>query len=98
MSESTCTNAAQHTPQPDGIVAWQSWAAAMWAQGSRQSRCSFCGLYKIWGGLKPPIPPHEHERTVVCIAQPPTGTAEAERAGRRSASIDEDNGPRCHAD
>jgi len=58
-----CPNADKHTPDPVSVVAWQSWAAAMYAQGSRQSRCPGCLTYAIWGGRKPPIDPAEHEGT-----------------------------------
>lgn len=43
----TCPNAAAHTPEPKGYLAWHAWAARM-AETHHQIRCSGCGRYAIW--------------------------------------------------
>ncbi len=42
-----CPNAAEHTPRPDGFLAWHAWAERM-SRTHRQTRCKGCDLYKIW--------------------------------------------------
>lgn len=42
-----CPNADQHTPCPDGYLAWHTWAKAK-SRTHRQRRCPECGLWKIW--------------------------------------------------
>lgn len=42
-----CPDAANHTPSPDGYLAWHAWAARM-GQGHRQVTCAVCGLYAVW--------------------------------------------------
>lgn len=42
-----CPKRSEHTPEPEGYLAWHTWAAAM-NQGHRQVRCTGCGLYKVW--------------------------------------------------
>lgn len=44
---SDCPNAAQHTPSPDGYLAWHEWAEEK-AKTHTQIKCSGCGLYAIW--------------------------------------------------
>jgi hypothetical protein len=46
--EPLCPQVDQHTPAPDGYVAWHEWAEEMHAKGYRTKRCPGCGLYKIW--------------------------------------------------
>ena len=65
----TCAAAFEHTPQPTGIVAWQSWAASMWAQGSRQLRCPSCGRYAIWSGSKSAIQPEKAGGCLMALSQ-----------------------------
>jgi len=47
-----CPNADEHTPSPDGYLAWHAWADEM-AKTHRSTRCPGCQLYKIW---KPKTP------------------------------------------
>lgn len=47
---SDCPNAAEHTPQPAGYLAWHYWAGRMYRAGHRQRRCPGCGLLAIWVG------------------------------------------------
>jgi hypothetical protein len=47
VSEDTCPNLAEHTPQPSGYLAWHDWARRM-AKTHRQKRCKGCNLYAIW--------------------------------------------------
>ena len=60
-----CQRPDEHTPCPDGLIAWQSWAQTMTANGHKQRRCSGCGLYRVWVGTRPeaPIAPH----LLVCL-------------------------------
>jgi hypothetical protein len=43
----TCPNAAQHTPEPAGYLAWYEWARRM-AKTHRQTRCHVCHRWKVW--------------------------------------------------
>lgn len=43
-----CPNREQHTPAPDGYVAWHEWAARMYREGRRQHRCPGCERLAIW--------------------------------------------------
>lgn len=36
-----------HTPCPDGYMAWHSWAREK-SRTHAQVKCGQCGLYKIW--------------------------------------------------
>lgn len=42
-----CPHLEDHTPSPEGYIAWHSWAATM-ASTHRQRKCPDCGLYAIW--------------------------------------------------
>lgn len=42
-----CPNAAQHTPQPDGYLAWHEWADKK-SKTHYQIKCPGCDLYAIW--------------------------------------------------
>lgn len=42
-----CPNADQHTPRPEGYIAWHTWAATMSVK-HKQRRCPGCGLLNIW--------------------------------------------------
>lgn len=46
-----CPNAADHTPQPEGYLAWHAWASEM-AWKYRQRRCGGCDLYVVWVPLR----------------------------------------------
>lgn len=37
----------QHTPCPEGYLAWHDWAEKM-AETHRQKRCPVCRLWSIW--------------------------------------------------
>jgi hypothetical protein len=78
-----CLNRAAHTPSPSGIVAWQSWAAAMYASGHRQTRCPECLRYVIWNGLRPAASVHEHERA--CLNALDSGRLAIPPADQREA-------------
>lgn len=43
----TCPYRAQHTPAPEGYIAWHAWAARM-RVGHRQVRCRGCRLHVTW--------------------------------------------------
>lgn len=42
-----CPLRAQHTPSPDGYLAWQDWAEAK-AKTHRQMRCAGCHRWSVW--------------------------------------------------
>lgn len=42
-----CPNLREHTPAPDGYVAWHAWAARMNLTHA-QHPCPGCGRLKIW--------------------------------------------------
>ena len=42
-----CGNAENHTPQPDGYLAWHAWAAKK-IKTHKQIQCPGCGLLMIW--------------------------------------------------
>lgn len=46
-----CPNIRQHTPMPEGYLAWHSWAARM-SKTHTQKKCPSCGLYAIWEPFK----------------------------------------------
>lgn len=50
-SSSECLYAYEHTPQPEGYLAWHEWAEKMLKTHS-QHRCKHCGLFVIWKPLK----------------------------------------------
>lgn len=43
----SCPNAAHHTPQPEGYIAWFDWAARM-HRTHNQILCPGCGRFSIW--------------------------------------------------
>lgn len=45
--EPSCPQVDQHTPAPDGYIAWHEWAEEM-TKTHRSTRCPGCRLYKIW--------------------------------------------------
>lgn len=47
VNKSTCRNAAEHTPCPEGYLQWHDWAHRM-SKTHRQIRCLECGLFSIW--------------------------------------------------
>lgn len=51
MGDETC---ADHTPCPEGYLAWHAWAGRMSRTGHRQVKCPGCGLWAIW--LPQPVP------------------------------------------
>ena len=44
---SVCPNAASHTDQPVGYIAWHTWAERK-MRTHVQQRCEGCGLLAIW--------------------------------------------------
>jgi hypothetical protein len=42
-----CPQIEDHAWQPEGYIAWHSWAADM-AKTHDQRKCPGCGLYQIW--------------------------------------------------
>lgn len=42
-----CPNFEDHTPQPEGYIAWHSWAEGM-SKTHEQRKCSGCDRYEIW--------------------------------------------------
>ena len=42
-----CPNAAAHTKNPRGYLAWHAWAESM-GETNVQERCEGCGMYVIW--------------------------------------------------
>jgi hypothetical protein len=42
-----CSRADQHTPAPEGYMAWQDWARRM-SKTHTQVICDGCLKYKIW--------------------------------------------------
>jgi hypothetical protein len=42
-----CSDFENHTPGPEGYLAWHSWAQMM-SKTHRQERCPTCGLWTIW--------------------------------------------------
>lgn len=51
IPDSDCANAKEHTPQPEGYMAWHRWAEKMY-KTYRQSRCPVCSKWNIWGRVK----------------------------------------------
>ena len=47
MKKNDCPDKDQHTPCPDGYMAWFDWADRM-AETHKQIKCKGCGLYTIW--------------------------------------------------
>lgn len=52
MSDLLCPHFEDHTPRPEGYLAWHAWADRM-AKTHRQEKCPGCGLYAIWMPKKP---------------------------------------------
>lgn len=42
-----CPNKDNHTPRPEGYMAWMSWADRM-SKTHKQIKCAGCGRYTIW--------------------------------------------------
>lgn len=47
MTRTLCPHFEDHTPSPDGYLAWHDWAGKM-ARTHRQERCAGCGRWAIW--------------------------------------------------
>jgi hypothetical protein len=43
----SCPNIQQHAPQPEGYIAWHSWADRM-SKTHTQHVCLTCGRLEIW--------------------------------------------------
>ena len=43
-----CPKVWEHTPEPTGYIAWDTWAAGMDALGYTQTIHDPCGLYVLW--------------------------------------------------
>lgn len=52
MSDLLCPHFEDHTPCPEGYLAWHAWADRM-AKTHRPEKCPGCGLYEIWTPKKP---------------------------------------------
>jgi hypothetical protein len=42
-----CPHFEDHTPRPEGYLAWHAWAKDM-AKSHHQLKCIGCGRYSIW--------------------------------------------------
>ena len=47
MTEANKTTCKDHTPQPNGYIAWHNWAEKK-SKTHDQVRCGECGLLNIW--------------------------------------------------